>query len=546
MQDHLSHSDAVQMVLDARRKSSAEITAMAEHLRAQDPLDVRCLYDLLRLKADRLIDEERFEDAIRITRELAALAKAHRDVLMTDPAPYLFTAANLCLRLHKQELALEILETLVDEQQSGGISTAWVAETKSWITRLRVEARGLQGSYAKRDTAGSESALPGDSAEYTLVDVFYATDRARTGHAYPSRFYGAGRGPLEVGTATISIPKTHQAGLISKPSIFRLEFSENPVRHVVLQEVAPLDHGDFFARIRAEAHSRARNEIFVYVHGYNTGFEHALKRAAQIAYDINYQGVVAVYSWPSQGTTTGYFADTAAVRLSARRLASFLEDLVTEHCAERIHLIAHSMGSRAVVDALEVVGLRRRAEGQSSQVLDQLLFAAPDVDADVFREMLPDVKATAKRVTLYGSERDWALSASRYIHGDFPRAGQGGTDMVVFKDLDSIDMSAAGDDMLAHNYYAKSLSALLDIATLIWRDSDPVKRYGLVQSSGPHGSSWRFVPDDTRLPLIAQLLSALQLKNIELAEEAIEIARSLGVDLEADEDIRLFVSRILN
>lgn len=546
MSDTPDTAVASALALDAGRlKTADELATVLRAMQAETPVDLRGVFDLMAIRADRLIDEERFEDALKANVDLAGFAQAHRDILLEDPAPYFFVATNLALKLQKVGLALGLLGKLAAEQREGGMGPQWLAETKSWITRLQVQASGTRPVARDGEVVIADAdPMPEDpgSRDYTAVDVYYATDRARTGHSYPSRFYGSGRGELELGIASVSIPKSHTPGAVDAPSVFRLEFSVNPVRHVVLQSVTPMEGEDFFARLAEDADSRLRSEIFVYVHGFNVSFEKALKRAAQIAYDINYQGVPVVYSWPSRARATGYFPDSAVVRLSARRLCAFLEQLAVRKSAKRIHLIAHSMGSRAVSDALELLCLRRRAEGAPTRILDQLLFAAPDVDADLFREMLPNIRATANRVTLYGSERDWALSASRYIHGDVPRAGQGGDDMIVFDDLDSIDMSAAGDDMLAHSYYARSKSALLDIATLVWQNLDPGLRYGLIPQTGRHGDSWRFLPDDDRMPAIVRLCTALQALNVVAAEDAIKLVRSLGVSDEDARDIEAFVA----
>ena len=48
------------------------------------------------------------------------------------------------------------------------------------------------------------------------------------------RMYGGDRGELELGTCEVSIPKDHQVGVLESPTVLRLEFREDPERHVVL------------------------------------------------------------------------------------------------------------------------------------------------------------------------------------------------------------------------------------------------------------------------------------------------------------------------
>ena len=205
------------------------------------------------------------------------------------------------------------------------------------------------------------------------------------------------------------------------------------------------------------------------------------------------------------------------------------------------------MGSRAVADALELLHLRMQAKGAYESVLHQLLFAAPDIDADLFKEMIRNFSPIAERITLYGSSKDWALSASRYLHGDAPRAGQGGGGMVVLKNVDSIDMSIAGDDMLAHNYFSNSNSALLDLATLLWRNVDPNRRYGLKERPGSNGSVWEFRPKKENLPILFRLCTNLHAMNVDMPEEAFSLARKLGLENSIEEsELASFLRNVLS
>jgi tetratricopeptide (TPR) repeat protein len=40
------------------------------------------------------------------------------------------------------------------------------------------------------------------------------------------------------------------------------------------------------------------NQALIFVHGYNMSFDNAARRAAQIAYDINFDGATFLFSWP--------------------------------------------------------------------------------------------------------------------------------------------------------------------------------------------------------------------------------------------------------
>ena len=87
--------------------------------------------------------------------------------------------------------------------------------------------------------------------------------------------YGQERGELELGTCQVSVPKDHQVGALESPSVLRLEFREDPERHVVLQNVECRPAEDFYRELRTCVDRSADKEAFVFIHGFNVGFEEA-------------------------------------------------------------------------------------------------------------------------------------------------------------------------------------------------------------------------------------------------------------------------------
>ena len=140
-------------------------------------------------------------------------------------------------------------------------------------------------------------------------------------------------------------------------------------------------------------------DVFIFVHGFNNTFEDAARRAAQLAYDLDFDGTPMLYSWPSQGSATAYAMDEAAVGISGRRLADFMETVVAQSGAQRIHLIAHSMGNRALLEALQTY-LAKRAPDNRQHIFGQIVFTAPDVDRDYFIDAIdPLRRIAADRIT---------------------------------------------------------------------------------------------------------------------------------------------------
>ena len=223
--------------------------------------------------------------------------------------------------------------------------------------------------------------------------------------------YGGDRGELELGTCEVSIPKDHEVGEMESPSVLRLEFREDPERHVVLLGVEPESADEFYADLRSCVGRSAGKEAFVFVHGYNVGFETAVRRTAQIAYDLKFEGAPIVYSWPSQEGLLAYTVDETNVVWTVPHLKEFLLGVARQSGAKSVHLVAHSMGNRALTSALRELALELKADCPR---FHEVVLTAPDIDADVFRrDLAPAIVGVADRVTLYASSNDEALIASQ-------------------------------------------------------------------------------------------------------------------------------------
>lgn len=352
-------------------------------------------------------------------------------------------------------------------------------------------------SRHREDEVAEEEAAEGDDRIDEVV-VYYGTDRARsdscagadrapTSDCKTVDYYGSDRGELEVGTLTVSIPRDeHQRGDIERPfSWWKIKFPENPAQHIILAEIEPVsDRGDWQQKIQASG----ADEGFLYVHGYSTTFEAAAYRAAQVAYDLDYQGLPLLYSWPSQGDARGYFTDGEVVELSNEPFIDFLL-LAKESGLTSLHLVAHSMGNRLVAKALHTLVQR----GEDRQLISELVLAAPDIDAERFREEFAEVlPKLARRVTLYVSDQDRALAAAEGIR-ERPRAGQTAGKLLGIAGFDSIDASKLELDFLAHSYYANNLNMLADIYCVLV-GSVAENRPLLSPIVGDEGPAWEIQP----------------------------------------------------
>jgi esterase/lipase superfamily enzyme len=484
-----------------------------------DRSDARFTHDLLVRRAELLDKAGRTAEAAAAWLEVADLVEAGEggvtSPLLIEP---LEAAAAALESTGDRAGAARALTRLLAVLTAAGLAergdiVAARLETLAEGAGDAVEAAAIEAIQTFREQTEERSrAFAVDPEQgFTSVKIYYATDRARTGSEEPNDFYGGDRGTLELGTAVVTLPPQHLPGAIERPSIWTFTFREDPGRHVVLQSVTPAENEAVFGEMRQQLGEAGSDSAFVFVHGFNVPFFEAAQRTAQMAYDMNFDGVPILYSWPSRASLLSYIADTAVVNLSGRRLTLFLEDVVKKSGAKRIHLIAHSMGNRALTDALELYALRHEGEPPA---FDQVLFTAPDLDAGLFAEMAQTIRPVAQRLTLYASDKDWALAVSRKLHGDATRAGQGGNRILHSAAVDSIDMTSIGEDMLMHSYYANNPSALTDILALMWRDAGPEERCGMTEVAGENGSFWEYKPDDCDGNALLSTLSFLRKASI--------------------------------
>ena len=319
---------------------------------------------------------------------------------------------------------------------------------------------------------------------YNVVRVFYATDRAPVTGG-PTLNYAAdrsGSNSVSYGMCEVSIPPGHQFATVEKPHIWRLEFHSDPEKHLTLRTVTSEPRDRFFQDVAKSVAQSPGKEAFVFVHGYNVSFESAALRTAQLTYDLGFKGAPIFYDWPSRGSLVSYLADENSVGGSIANLHQFLEDVANRSGATVIHVIAHSMGNRALLPAMAQLANDRSYK--SFGKFHDVVLAAPDVDKDAFTKWVAQIKTAQTPVTLYVSDRDQALLASQLLFRNSPRAGEGGPNAIVMRGVDTIDVSKVSMDALGHSYYGSNPTVVTDLLSFL--RGKPMPRQGLTRV--PEGS----------------------------------------------------------
>ena len=351
------------------------------------------------------------------------------------------------------------------------------------------------GFGADTGATGGKSGPPAkvSSRPFEIVDVFYATDRepeTRRGFEDQVRYLNklATAARLSYGVCRVTIPANHKIGRLETPSIWRLQIHDDPARHFTVLECATRTASAFFAEVRSIVDRTENKSAFVFIHGYNVAFDEAAKRTAQLARDMKFPGIPILYSWASAARLKGYSQDEETVALTVKRLQVFLRDLSQSSGATELHLIAHSMGNRALVQALSLL---QAVPVPARKPFKQVVLTAPDVPTQDVEGLIAAAKALAERVTLYASSKDKALRLSKGLHA-YRRLGYVYDFPLFIAGMDSIDASSVKTDLMGHSVFSSTRTVLSDLSEVIRHGEEPARRFDLEQLVTPGGLCWTF------------------------------------------------------
>lgn len=323
-----------------------------------------------------------------------------------------------------------------------------------------------------------------ETKPYDVVDVYYGTNRSIDDKTRPATFYGRRRdmGKLHLGMCKVSIPKSHVEGRLERPTFWKLEFSEDPSRHVALLGVTEQSAGEFSDRLKQAFDNSSDRQAILFVHGYRVTFEDAARRTAQLALDLDI-GIPLLFSWPSRNTFLGYATDADSAGDASDELLQFLKIIATQAATNTIHLIAHSMGNLTLTTALKEFAGKVSATFDDT-VFKEVVLTAPDIDAGIFREKaLPKIReilGKAGRITLYASRWDKALKTAKFLKSGYPRAGDASNNEIfIAESVDTVDASAVDTSFLGHSYYGSSSSVVADLRDLLKLGKNPGERSGM-------------------------------------------------------------------
>ena len=259
---------------------------------------------------------------------------------------------------------------------------------------------------------------------------------------------------------TVSVPPNHVSGEVEWPT----SLPGDPSTSFVVTASQPLDKAGFSRSVIRDM--KGTGEVIVFVHGYNTSYQEAVFRAAQLKHDNGLSEAVIAFAWPSKASVTDYLTDREASTYSRDYLEKTLDDLARTPGVRHINIIAHSMGNWLTMETLRQAKLR----GNSAFLpkLGEVLLASPDIDVYVFATQLDVIGKRNPPLIVAISHDDEALGFSQWLAGDVPRVGNVSTidkeelqREIARYGLQVIDMSEVkGQDAINHGKFVGLIPAL--------------------------------------------------------------------------------------
>jgi esterase/lipase superfamily enzyme len=302
------------------------------------------------------------------------------------------------------------------------------------------------------------------AAEPRFVSMFVvSTRKSETGASSEAAVENGARFSLQM----IGVPPGHEPGRVERPTFG----SEDPQKHFVVRNRRGLNETAFFSELASHISGRigSNRDVLLYVHGFNTSYDEARFRLAQIVDDGRFGGVAALYTWPAAGSLLDYGAAKESATIARDALGTLLHRLSEVPDVGRVHILAHSMGAWLAMEAL-----RENAISGSPDLngkLGDVMLAAPDIDLNVFRQQL--ARLVPSHVFILVASNDRALSLSRTLAGDRQRLGaldpNNPSDRAALEELGvkAYDLSRESTGLIGHGTYADAPLAVRTIAAQI-------------------------------------------------------------------------------
>jgi esterase/lipase superfamily enzyme len=207
-------------------------------------------------------------------------------------------------------------------------------------------------------------------------------------------------------------------------------------------------------------------DLLIYVHGFKQTFETAALDAAHLSDGIKFRGRTMVFSWPSKAGLFDYAYDRDSAMWSRDDFERVLSSIVSAPGGGRVHIVAHSMGTMLALESLRQ--LYARYGDTVAGRIGAVVFAAPDIDMDVFSSAIHRIGPLAGKITVIAATNDRALALSGQIAGGMTRVGAAEKAAIERLGVRVVDASDAGWGIINHDLFLSNA----DVQRVIRRSID--------------------------------------------------------------------------
>jgi esterase/lipase superfamily enzyme len=353
-----------------------------------------------------------------------------------------------------------------NRQTSAPTLTSSATQNNDMVNPQNVVTRGLNVGKMTKATVD----VP---RSYATVRTFFGTNRNVTGTGQDIHF-GSTNSANSYGYLDVSIPPNHEVGVIERPSIFKMELKEDPDKHITILMTKLLSKDSYFAEMQQQIAKTKGKKAFIFIHGFNVSFDEAARRTAQMAYDMNFDGVPVFYSWPSNAQLFKYQSDREMAEQSKVKLEEFLRIFFATSNADQVYLISHSMGGEVLTGALVPI---IKDDPNIKTKLKEIILAAPDINSEVFKkDIAPVITSIKKPITLYVSNGDSALKISKELNGSNRLGLPSKEGVFIYSGIDTVDMTTIDTSLIGHSYYGEKLPVIQDLKEILNFDRRPPQR----------------------------------------------------------------------
>lgn len=339
------------------------------------------------------------------------------------------------------------------------------------------------------------------------IEVYFVTNRDKLSGGSPwygERFHANGSESYRVGSASVSVKGRGENKEYETKSVETFSEKPGPAGD---DRGAKLGSARMFSELKQQMREDGRDLVFL-IHGYASAFTDALERAAELTEKYRVRGkdgrqrrpLVVAFSWPANGRMApfvSYISDRQDAAKSGQALARFFfrlcgffveevraqriaekekgAEAAKEHapCANRLHLIAHSMGNWALRNGLQAI-VEQRGADRLPAIFDNVFLMAADEDEDALQDTLKLalLPRLANGVHIYHSKDDLALVVSDVTKLNPDRLGHNGPlemdrtdEKVVAIDCRHVDRTSLGH--ANHQYYRLRKEVIADVCAVL-------------------------------------------------------------------------------